>query len=173
MIFKYIRNKINPPTKVVNTSKYWPYIFHLNKQVSIDESFGLLIKQSVVKLPKYVTPVAFATWTINNDADEFEEIILSDKSYKFLYDPTNDILYLLQLSDISKREDINLPNIVVDGIEYEQVTDVIEVDNENRLIRIYERELTQDNNEYLFLETDSKMLQKTWIGVTIETSAIR
>jgi hypothetical protein len=125
----------------------------------------------VIKLPTSVTTTGYAQWELDG-IDKFEEIILDSKTYKFLYDHTNDTLYFMQLIDTSNREDINNTSVHIGQNVYEQVTDVLEVSAKKELLRIYEREISQSTSEYLFVEMDRKMLQKCWAAVIIELSLL-
>lgn len=173
MIFDYLKSKVSKKDDTKKVSKYLPKTFMLGKPFEIDPSFKVMIKNSAITLPNNLTPTEFKDWRIN-DIDDFEEIVTNDKSYRFLYDQTNDALYLLQLADVSSREDIKNDSVHVRNNIYEAATEILEIPSQNELIRVYTRELNNSNEdaEYLFIYVDKNMLQKCWIGVIIETSLI-
>lgn len=171
MIVDYLKSKISKKDETQKSSKLLPNHFVLNKPILIDESFQIFIKNSVIKLPLSVTTTGYVQWMLDG-IDSFEDIILDSHQYKFLYDKTNDTLYFLQLIDTSNREDINNTSVHIGQNVYEQVTDVMEVSEKHELLRIYEREISHDTSEYLFVEMGRKMLQKCWAGVIIELSLL-
>jgi len=175
MIFEYLKRKFGKKTQSSEPemirSHYLPSTFMVNKPVSVDQSFNIFIKNSVVDLPSFATPTKFVEWELYQ-TDPFEEILLEQKNQKFLYDKTNDTLYFLQLIDTSHREEITNDSIHVGQNIYESITDVMEITDKDALLRIYNREISHEADEYLFVEVDKKLLQKCWAGVIIEPSLL-
>lgn len=171
MIGDYLKHKIREDNGKQTSSNLLPNNFMLNKPLLIDPSFKILIKGTSIKIPTSVTPVGYVNWTLYG-TDKFEDILLDDKSYKFLYDSVNDNLYFLQLVDTSNREDINTDSVHVGQNVYDAITDVMEIPDKTSLLRIYVRDLSEDVAEYLFVEYDKNLLQRCWAGVIIELSLI-
>jgi len=173
MIFSYIKSKFGKDENLPKSSKLLPNKFIIDRLVTIDETIEILTKGTSVKFPNTlsVKPIEFVNWELNG-IDDFEDIILEDKKYKFLYDKTNNVLYFMQLVDISERKDVDNDSINFNGNIYEAVTDLMEVQQKRILLRIYERMLSSITAEYLFVEIDKKMLQKYWVGVIIEISML-
>lgn len=172
MIGDYLKNLAKKTDLPYKTSKYLPSTtFYEKALIEIDDGFDMFVKKSVVKVPRFLTIKSFNDFNI--DSDKFEEIYFEDNSYKLLYDSVNDVLYLLHLQSTNTGEDIKLDTITLNGMEYVAIIDIMEINNKSELLRIFSRIISDEADEYLFVETDRKMSQKLWAGVVIQPNFIK
>jgi hypothetical protein len=172
MIKDYVKNLVSKTELPYATSKFLPSnVFYEKNTIEIDDSFEIFVRKSVVKVPTFLTIKSFVSWNLY--ADEFEDIMVEEQQYKFLYDEVNGILYLMQRLTSNNGEDSKLDEVSVNGNSYVAITDLLEVPSKSSLLRIYNRIISDEADEYLFIETNRSMQQKIWAGVVIQSSFIR
>jgi hypothetical protein len=173
MIIDYIKNTFKKDSKVQNKiqySKYFPEQFYTNAVVEIDDTFDIFIKGSDLTYPKYMAVQDIRSFEINDS--KFEEIII-DESTKFLYDPYLDTLYLLSLSYTDNNEDIKNDVLFLNKHEYNACLDIMEVNDKSKLLRVYNRVLSNEADEYIFIEYTKDMKQYVYIGLIIQPNFLR
>ena len=170
----------------VKRSKYFPDDLYIGRMSKLDPSLKVLFKNLLFGFP--VDPLIvhkFAYFDI--DGNPFEEVIfdkIGTKDYTLLYDSTEKCIYFLNKL---------MSYAVTEGTEPQMVTDdVIELDEAgekytyddfsglikvhvtsegdrayDRLIRVYQREITPDDNEYAVFFMDKPGVISIYIGFNI------
>ena len=161
---------------VVQRSKYFPAKFYTGRMVTIDDGIGLFIKNSVIIIPD--TPLFvknITSWSIEDD--DFESIKFENVNFYLLYDRVNDVFYGME--DLNTQEDTgDIQNSVIfmniNGTEYEygNWTDIFDITENNTLLRIYNRVISKEADEYLFVTVNSNGKQTNTIGIVIQIDMI-
>ena len=92
----------------------------------------------------------------------------------FAWDATNDIFYLLQ--QVSKQPDTNSITMGEIGFGkdvFSSWSGVMTIDAKNELLAIFNREISKEADEYLFIElsgkqTDEQFMETRWYGVIVQ-----
>jgi len=161
----------------IQRSAYFPDKFYTNKTVTIDDSIEFFVRKSIIKLPKDPIFISgFKQWKLGEDW--FEEIFFDEDRYKLLYDKTQDIYYLLescykrQAQSLSEWEG-DSQSVMYSGLTYNAFTGSLDIEAKNILMALFNREISHEADEYLFLEMDSKFQERTWVGVIVQPPMIK
>lgn len=156
----------------VEYSKFFPEKFYTNRLIKIDDSLEYFIKNSIIKYPTESLLVNDIDM-INIDNDKFEEIAFIDSQYKLWYDVTNEIFFLLYF--FGKQEDsqsIDNHEIEFNGNLYASWTGSMEIPEKELLLSIFNRQISKEADEYLFMFLDKKMMQHNYVAVVVQPSMI-
>ena len=170
----------------VKRSKYFPDDLYIGRMAKLDPSLKVLFKNLLFGFP--VDPLIvnkFAYFAI--DGNQFEEVTfdkIGNKDYTLLYDSTEKYIYFLnKLMSYAVTEGTE-PQMVTDDVveldeagekyTYDDFSGLIQVrvtsegeKSFDRLIRVYQREITPDDNEYCIMMMDKPGIVSIYIGFNI------
>ena len=177
MIIKFIKNIFSSKKKEKKTkieySKYFPEKFYTGKMITIDDSLKYFIKNSNVAFPfEPLIITKIKQWSI--EQDEFEEILFNAYDYKLVYDNTNSIFYLLELNSIEKNNnrDMEADEFWYEKDTFEKWSGVMEISEKNELLSIFNRQISNEADEYLFIELNKKFTQSYYYGIIVQSNMI-
>lgn len=174
-------------TQNVVRSKFFPDVLYVGKTSKLDPTLRVMFPNVLFGFP--VDPLIVSGFRyFKVDDNPFEEVIfekLGDKNYIMLYDKhENQIYFLNRLMSqvIGKNETPPMASQDIISLEenatiyyYNDFSGLIETQveengrlrNQYRLIRVYEREVTPDDNEYLICMMDKTDVIDYYIGFNI------
>lgn len=156
----------------VQYSKFFPEKFYTNRMVKLDDSLEYFIKNSSVTFPKDALLVKDIN-KFNIDNDGFEEVTFVDSDYKLWYDITNDIFFLLQYHGKQKDDNsIDSHEITFENKQYLSWTGSMNVFEKEMLLSIFNKRLSEESDEYLFLFLDNYFYQHNYAAIVVQPSMI-
>lgn len=134
--------------KKEKTTKYSEYFsdFYVGKMLTIDPSFDIFIKESTFMRPDFLTITNITKWNIEDD--QFEEYTFDNDHYVVVYDVGNQNIYLMEKMSYSEQN-IDSDNLSFGGRTYQAVTPTMWT-SDDRLLRIFENNISETLSEYLF-----------------------
>lgn len=168
-------------------SKFYPDRLYVGKTSKLDPTLRVMFPNALFGFPtESLTVQEFNYFTI--DGNEFEEVVFErtgDQQYVMLIDTYEHNIYFLNKVMSQQIQNGDTPpmasqdSIVLEENEkeytYEDMSGLIEVrvSNKNhsshgRLIRVYEREVTPEDNEYLICMLDKPTVVDYYIGFHIQ-----
>jgi hypothetical protein len=178
---------LQPPTSQIIYSKFFPDQLYVGKTVKLDPTLKVMFTNLLFGFPDSPLIVGgFSYFDI--DGNPFEQIAfdkIGTKSYIMLYDTYEETNYFLnrvmsqgvaknETPPMAKQDEITLTEkdqtyVYKDfsGLIEVKVRDEIGRFKNNRLIRVYNRELTPDDDEYLICILDKPDVVDYYIGFNI------
>lgn len=183
LVFSNVSN-----TKVVR-SRYFPDDWYVGKTLTLDKTL------------KYVTPNAFFVFPTSplvissishyaigeNEIEELQFEPVNNTRYAVVHDALEKSTYFLNLVHVESVGETTPTFVTNDTIElieadneyeYDDFTGLLEVNvvasnqvRHGRLMRVFSRELTQADDEYLFTQLDGSRVEY-WLGVAIHISQL-
>lgn len=183
-----LSNSYSPPELVC--SEFFPDQLYVGKQVKLDNSIRVMLKNLLFLFPTEALIVdSFKYFDI--DGNPFEEIDfqkIGTNAYKVLYDQSEQTMYFLNHVMSTTLDKDEVPPMASQDVvtltegddiyEYTDMSGLIEVAvhdskgstlNKSRLIRVYEREVTPDDNEYLICIMNSLNAVDYYVGFNISS----
>ncbi len=180
----------NKPTaaETIVRSKIYPDLLYVGKSSKLDPTLRVMFPNALIAFPTDILTVKeFRYFEI--DGNEFEEVIFEKqdrKEYTMLIDTYEHKIYFLNRVMSQQVEDGIIPpmgcqeSIVLDEndteYEYIDMSGLIEVNvsqegrqSIKRQIRVYEREVTPEDNEFLVCMREKPTVCDYYIGFHIET----
>jgi len=173
-----------PAAPVVIRSKYFPDQLYIGKTIKLDSSLKFMFTNLLFGFPDAPLIVKeFKYFEI--DGNPFEEIVFEKvgaKNYIMLHDSFEETNYFL--NRVMTKNTAGYPRMLMVEDEvsltendqkyvYQDFSGLIEVKvrddkgfKNNRLIRVYAREITPDDSEYLILIVDKPDVLDYYIGFT-------
>ena len=172
-------------------SKFFPDLWYVGKTFKLDSTLRVMFPNALIAFPTDILTIKeFRYFDI--DGNDFEEVIFEkqgDKTYIMLYDKFEHNIYFLNrvMSQYLNAGDTP-PMAQYDSIPLEEngneyvyadMSGLLEVQvsgknisRHGRLIRVYEREVTPEDNEYLICMLDKKDTVDYFIGFFIDKSQL-
>ena len=176
----------NTMVSAVKRSKFFPDDLYIGRMAKLDTSLKYLFKNVLFGFP--VDPLIVSKFAyFNVDDTPFEEVRfdkIGTKDYILLYDSYEKVIYFLNKLMTFAVPDNETPQMVLDGpavleeagerYEYEDFSGLIKVrvtsDGDSaydRLIRVYQREINADDNEYAIFFMDKPGVVSIYVGFNI------
>ena len=175
-----------PTTPAVIRSKFFPDQLYVNKQIKLDPLLRVMLKNLLFLFPTDALIVdKFKYFDV--DGNPFEEIDfqrIGNASYRVLFDKFENTMYFLNHVMSTTLTDGEVPpmasqDVVTlteneDTYEYTDMSGLLNVQlsssglyGKDRLIRVYEREITPEDNEYLICIMDTHNVVDYYVGFNI------
>lgn len=174
----YLKHKAGKTVKAPSLikSEFYPDQLYVGKMVKLDASLKSIFRNALFGFPTDPLIVkAFNYFSI--DDNKFEEIVFDKigvKNYIMLHDSFENINYFLnrlmtQAVDETITQDAITLNENDKEYVYNDMSGLIEVNvsNHQRLIRVYSRDITADDQEFLVLIQDKPDVIDFYIGFNI------
>ena len=166
-----------PVVEQIARSTYFPDKFYANKMLSLDDSVAYFARKSMIKLPYIPLFVkGFKHWKIGEDW--FEEVLLDVGDYKLIYDNTNGIFYFLQkMFTQPDQQNMTVPYLSYNDRSFMAFSGALTLDGKNEMLAIFNREISHEADEYLFIELSSPQngsFTETWFcGIIVQENLIK
>lgn len=173
-------------TQSVIRSSFFPDQLYVNKMVKLDPSIKHLFPSLLFAFPTDQLIVKKFNY-FDIDGNKFEEVVFDNigvSGYMTLIDSVEDNLYFLnRLMSLTIPEGIvpehvlnDVISLTEDGVVYvyEDMSGLITVDlnGKDRLIRVYSRDVNQDNSEYLICIQDELDVVHYYVGFLISITQL-
>ena len=175
-----------PSTPAIVRSKFFSDQLYVGKQVKLDPSLRVMLNNLLFLFPTDALIVdKFKYFDV--EGNPFEEIDfqkIGTSGYRVLYDKFENTMYFLNHVMTTNIGDGEVPpmasqDVVTltendDTYEYTDMSGLLQVSlkqdgqyGKDRLIRVYEREITPDDNEYLICIMDKHNVVDYYVGFNI------
>lgn len=175
-----------PSAPAIVRSKFFPDQLYVGKQVILDSSLRVMLNNLLFLFPTDALIVdKFKYFDV--EGNSFEEIDfqkIGTSSYRVLYDNVESTMYFLNHVMTTNLDDGEVPpmasqDVVTltendDTYEYTDMSGLLQVTlnqdgqyGKDRLIRVYEREITPEDNEYLICIMDKHNVVDYYVGFNI------
>ena len=164
-----------PEQPAILRSQYFPEKFFESRSINLDDSVEYFVRKSIIKLP--TTPLfvdGFKNWHL--EQDQFEEVLFEEDKYKLVYDKTNEVFYFLQ--KVYTGNDANSASaeaVEYSNHQYAQWSGALDIRTENKLLAIFNREISKEADEYMFVEllhSRGTYAEVWWVGVIVQPGMI-
>lgn len=174
-------------TAPIINSKYFPDDWYVGKTSKLDPTLRTMFPNALFGFP--VNPLTIKEFRyFSIDGNQFEEVVFSQpgqQDYIIMYDSLEHNIYFLNRVMSQSINDGEVPQMVEnDSIVleennneyvYNDMSGLIEVDvtgkstsSHSRLIRVYEREVTEEDNEFCICVMDKPNRVDYYVGFLIE-----
>lgn len=182
-----------PVTPSVVHSKFFPDQLYVGKTVKLDPTMEFILDNLLFAFPTDMLMVKeFKYFDI--DGNPFEEVVfdkIGPKNYTALYDQSEHVIYFLNRVMSATINPGELPPMASQDVieleendnkyQYNDMSGLIEVrvtsqntySSHNRLIRVYERPITDEDSEYLICMCDKPDVVDYYIGFIVTINQLQ